>query len=153
MFLGKGLLLPSLTGERWARIAPNTAKECPRSRAHLETVRQALERRVYKHLDVFWRAVWMMYLFYREVPPSFTQTWPQCLKPLQHFSAVDVTERVRAGRRRASAHARGVGGCLQSVLIPWYVWLGVMIRLMYTAIVRKVRSFLLTEIFWYEKVK
>lgn len=60
----------------------------------------------------------MMYLFYCEVPPSFTQTWPQCLKPLQHFSAVDVTERVRAGRRRASAHVRGVGGCLQSVLIP-----------------------------------
>lgn len=40
MFLGKGLLLPFLTGERWARIAPNTAKECPRSRAHLETVSQ-----------------------------------------------------------------------------------------------------------------
>lgn len=150
MFLREGLLLPSLTGERWARIAPNTAKECPRSRAHLETVSQTGIGEA--SLQTSWRVLESSLndVFVLSRSPSFFYT---NVATVSEASAVDVTERVRAGRRRASAHVRGVGGCLQSVLIPWYVWLGVMIRLMYTAIVRKVRSFLLTEIFWDEKVK
>lgn len=57
-----------------------------------------------------------------------------------NFSCVDVTSRVRAGRWRGSAHAQGVGGCLQLAELLWYIWSGVMISLVYTAIVRKVMS-------------
>lgn len=153
MFLGKGLLLPSLTGERWARIAPNTAKECPRSRAHLETVSQTGIGEA--SLQTSWRVLESSLndVFVLSRSPSFFYTNVATVSEASTTLLRRRRHRVRAGRRRASAHARGVGGCLQSVLIPWYVWLGVMIRLMYTAIVRKVRSFLLTEIFWYEKVK
>lgn len=58
MFLREGLLLPSLTGERWVGSLQTRQRNVRAAgRTWKPSVRQALERRVYKHLDVFWRAV------------------------------------------------------------------------------------------------